>query len=88
MHSSNAHAQPCSGARCLIFGRTLRLLPYVMCANSEGSGETGCLYDKYHNPMSWIHFMVHVLMSATLLIPGVNLEYDDKYNDAFQPIKI
>ena len=28
------------GARCLIFGRTLRLLPYFMCANSEGSGET------------------------------------------------
>ena len=27
-------------ARCLIFGRTLRLLPYFMCANSEGSGET------------------------------------------------
>ena len=37
------HAQPSSGARCLIFGRTLRLLPYFMCANSEGSGETrGC----------------------------------------------
>ena len=28
-----------SCARCLIFGRTLRLLPYSMCANSEGSGE-------------------------------------------------
>ena len=28
------------GARCLIFGRTLRLLPYFMCANSEDSGET------------------------------------------------
>ena len=28
------------GARCLIFGRTLRLLPYFMCANSEFSGET------------------------------------------------
>ena len=26
--------------RCLIFGRTLRLFPYFMCANSEGSGET------------------------------------------------
>ena len=39
IHSSNAHAQPSSGSRCLIFGRTLRLLPYVMCANSEGSGE-------------------------------------------------
>ena len=39
-HSSNAHAQPSNGARCLIFGRTIRLLPYFMCANSEGSGET------------------------------------------------
>ena len=38
--SSNAHAQPSSGARCLIFGGTLRLLPYFMCVNSEGSGET------------------------------------------------
>ena len=28
------------GSRCLIFGRTLRLLPYFMCANSEGSDET------------------------------------------------
>ena len=28
------------GARCLIVGRTLRLLQYVMYANSEGSGET------------------------------------------------
>ena len=34
------HAQPSSGAICLIFGQTLRLLPYFMCANSKGSGET------------------------------------------------
>ena len=64
-HSSNAHAQPSSGARCLIFGRTLHLLPYFMCANSEDSGETarmrrlawafaGRLCDKYHNLMSWL----------------------------------
>ena len=32
------HAQPSSGARCLIFGQTLRLLPYFKCANREGSG--------------------------------------------------
>ena len=61
----NAHAQPPSGARCLIFGRTLRLLPYFMCANSDGSGETarmrsfawafaGRICDKYHNLMSWL----------------------------------
>ena len=38
-----AHAQPSSGARCLIFGRTLRLLPYFMFANGEGSGETALM---------------------------------------------
>ena len=39
-HSSNTHEQPSNGVRCLIFGRTLRQLPYFMCANSEGSVET------------------------------------------------
>ena len=64
-HSSNAHAQPSTGARCRIFGRTLCLLPYFMCASSEGSGETarmrrlagafaGRLCGKYHNLMSWL----------------------------------
>ena len=62
-HSSNVHAQPTSGARCLIFGRTPRLRPFFMCANSEGSGQTvwmrklawalaGRLCDKYHILMS------------------------------------
>ena len=48
------------------FGRTLRLLSYFMCANSEGSGETarmrrfawalaGRLCDKYYNIMSWLN---------------------------------
>ena len=47
------------------FGRTLRLLPYFICANSEGCRETtrmrrlalafaGRLCDKYHNLMSWL----------------------------------
>ena len=31
---------PWEGLKCLIFGRTLRLLPYSICANSDGSGET------------------------------------------------
>ena len=46
------------------FCRTLRLLPYFMCANSEGSSATARmrrlawafadrLCDKYHNLMSW-----------------------------------
>ena len=54
--------------RCLNFGRTLRLLPYFMYANSEGSGETarmrrltwafaGRLCDKYQNFMSWLLFL-------------------------------
>ena len=38
--SLNVHTQPCSGARCLIFGWTLCLLPSFICANSEGSGKT------------------------------------------------
>ena len=49
-----------------IFGWTLRLLPYFMCANSKGSGETarmcrlawalaGRLCDKYHNLMNWLN---------------------------------
>ena len=47
----------------------LRPLPFFMCANSEGSGETawlrslawafaGCLCDKYHNLMSWLKWAV------------------------------
>ena len=59
------HMHSHSGARCLNFGRTLRLLPYFMCANSECSGETarmrrlawafaGRLCDKHHNLMSWL----------------------------------
>ena len=55
-------------ARCLIFGWTLRLLPYLECANSEGSAEAaqmrrlawasaGRLGDKYmyYNLMSWVN---------------------------------
>ena len=38
MHSHPARVRV--RARCLIFGRTLRLLPYFMCANSQGSGKT------------------------------------------------
>ena len=59
------YPQPSNRARCLIFGRTLRLFQYLMCANSEGSGETarmrrlvwafaGRLCDKYRNLTSWL----------------------------------
>ena len=34
--------QPSSGAR------------YFMCVNSKGFGETGRLFDKYQNLMSWL----------------------------------
>ena len=68
----NAHAQPSGGARCLILGRTLCRLPYFMCANSEGSGETarmrrfawvfaGRLCDKYRNLMSWLILFIDEL---------------------------
>ena len=68
------HSHP-NGARCLIFGRTLRLLPYFMCKNSGGSGETermrrlarafaGRLCDKYHNLMSWLNYLLYTLFMS------------------------
>ena len=80
-HSSNTHVQSSSGDRCLIFGRTLRLFPYFMCANSEGSGETarmrrlawafvGRLCGKYHNLMSWLKY---VLFSLFICLEGAVL---------------
>ena len=65
LNSFKSACVPSSVARCLIFVRTLRLCPYFMCANSEGSGEiaqmrrltwafTGHLCDAYHNLMSWL----------------------------------
>ena len=76
-HSSNAHAQPSSGARCLIFGRSLRLLPYFMCANSEGSGEDAQsslslrwspMWNEYHNFMSWLIFRAFDVFTAECLV--------------------
>ena len=64
---------------CLIFGQTLRLLPYFMYANCEGSGETermrslafawaiaGRICVKYHNLISWLKYLVNVRESARL----------------------
>ena len=39
LSSINSHVQPTNGARCLIFGWTLCLLPNFMCANSTSSVE-------------------------------------------------
>ena len=85
-HSSYSHAQQSSGARCLIFGWAHRLLPYFMCANSEGSGETvrmrrlawafaGRLCDKYHNLMSWLVLYASCVVCLFLihLVPFVLL---------------
>ena len=60
------------------FGQTLRLLPYFMCANSEGSGEivrmcrlawafAGRLCDKYHNCMSWLIVPTIFLIDSVLV---------------------
>ena len=67
------HVQPSSGARCLIFGQTLHLLPYFMWANSEGSGETARmrrltrafarrLCYKYHNLLIWLKWESNALI--------------------------
>ena len=37
----------------LIFGRTLLLLPYSMCANSEGSRETVRMPAQAHLSLCW-----------------------------------
>ena len=78
------HAQPSSGDRCPNFGRTLRLLSYFMCANSEGSGETarmrrfawalaGRLCDKYYNIMSWLNCCYFFILTGPLEILGSDI---------------
>ena len=75
-----------SGVRCLIFGRTLCLLPYFMCANSESSGETermgrfawafaGLLCDKYHNLMSCLIYRPNHCGRHHGKINGLNSTY-------------
>ena len=73
------------------FGRTLRVLPFFMCANSEGSGETarmrrlawtfaGRLCHKYHNLMSWLYFNDLGRISIICYI------YNSNWNSKFRPI--
>ena len=59
--------------RCLIFGRALRLLPYVMCTNRERLWQdkarlafSGHLCDKYHNRMSWLIILSYRYVLARL----------------------
>ena len=76
--NSNMHAQLSTGATHLTFGQTLHLLPYFMCANSKGSGETAWmrslawaftvrLCSKYHNLMSWLKWQLRVLFMRVCL---------------------
>ena len=76
------------GSRCLIFGRTLRLLSCFMYANREGSGETarmrrltwaftGHLCDKYHNLMSWFLSGLETQISASDIRPKrIRLQFE------------
>ena len=84
----NSSIEPCheilalfvlAHAGCLIFGRTLRLFPYFMCVNSEGSGETarmrriawdvaGRLCDKYYDLMSWLNYVLVGVFSGLLFL--------------------
>ena len=62
LSSSNAHTQPSSGARCLIFGRTLSytFILHVRTVNALArlrrlaGAFAGRLCGKYHNLMSWL----------------------------------
>ena len=91
LSSSNTHAQPSSGARYLIVGQTLCLLPYFMCANSEGSGETaqtrrltwafaGRLCDKY------MYYLMRWLIYFFFMVKNVNI--DRNYKRAFDMLYI
>ena len=63
-HQINAHAHLSSGATGLKFGLSLPLLPYFVCARSEGSDESahmrrlvsafaGRRWDKYQHFLCW-----------------------------------
>ena len=65
------------------FGRTLRLLSYFMCTNSEGSGETARmrrlawafasrLCDKYHNLMSWLIQLNSKIKSQSFITSNIS----------------
>ena len=56
--------QSSSGARLLIFGRALRLLPYFMCGNSEGFGDPARLRECAGSPdPSLIAYVVSTIIS-------------------------
>ena len=53
---SDTHAQPSNGASCLNFGRTLRLLPYFMCATTAMalSRLCGCAGSPEHSLVAYV----------------------------------
>ena len=54
------------GLDVLIFGRTLRLLPFFMCANSEGSGETAQTLWIYLHQQRLIDENAYMYMESNL----------------------
>ena len=89
-YSSNVHAQPSSGARCLTFGRILQLLPYFMCATAKAlarlrrltSAFAGRLCDKYHNLMSWlIYHYSNLIIVKTVAKPKRNVHMTIQYKE-------
>ena len=88
-HSSNTHVQPSSGARCLIFGRTLRLLPdfmcllpNFMCLNSEGFGESERMHRLVWAFTGRLCDKYHNLMSWLLLHYFWGPSYPNCYSES------
>ena len=70
------HLWSSSGARRLIFGQTLRLLPYITCANSKGSGETVCGCAGSPEPS----LVAYVISTCTIISwAGSNIHYSCNY---------
>ena len=73
------HAQQSRGARCLIFGWTLHLLPYYMCANNEGSGICA------GSPEPWL--VPHMLSTIISWAGSIKLWYSSSFVIIKQLIK-
>ena len=81
--SSNVHAQPSSGARCLMSAWTLRLLRYFVCANSEGSGARDELGDNCIQNVHLGRYIVNYMVGNFVLrrrVSGAVKRYFRPYN--------